>query len=394
MHSDLIITPKALKQRALKIWQRGDIHRSWLQKNTCFPLQISLKSISSKSLLSEYTELQDAIYTLRLDSQKYAYLIIDKAITHRQLGEQKIPAVISFKTESIFLNYLAKSAEFSQFQALTEKSLQQDGLLLDWLIRYPFKVMQYAEVWPQLLKVCAYFEAHPKPDCYIRQLDIKGVDTKFIEQHKNILSELLTQILAESSYQADISGLKNNGFERRYGLRYDQPLIRLRILDASLAIQRLTDITLTLSEFKQLNIAAKTVFIVENKVTMLAFPDHPQAIVIFGLGYAVNLLADAQCLQDRTVYYWGDLDPDGLAILARLRQYYPQLKSLLMDAKTLEKFSHLVVDTPAKSTEKTLQHLTQAENSLYQKLLQESLRLEQERISFTYLQAYLDENIS
>ena len=394
MRSDLIITPKALKQRALKIWQRGDIHRAWLQKNTCFPLEIPLKSISAKSLLSDYSELQDAIYTLRLDSQKNAYLIIDKAITHRQLGEQKIPAAISFRTEAIFLGYLAKTAEFLQFQALTEQSLQQDGLLFDWLVRHPFKVMQYAEVWSQLLKVCAYFEAHPEPDCYIRQLDIKGVDTKFIEQHKSILSELLTQTLAESSYQADISGLKNNGFERRYGLRYDQPLIRLRILDTSLAIQGLTDVTLTLSEFKQLNIAPKTVFIVENKVTMLAFPDYPQAIVIFGLGYAVNLLADARCLQGRTLYYWGDLDPDGMAILARLRQYYPQLKSLLMDAQTLEKFSHLVVYAPAKSTEKTLQYLTQAENELYQKLQQESLRLEQERISFTYLQAYLDMKIS
>lgn len=64
---------------------------------------------------------------------------------------------------------------------------------------------------------------------------------------------------------------------------------------------------------------------------MLAFPDHPEAIVIFGFGYAVNLLVDAQCLQGRELYYWGDLDPDGLTILSRLRQYYPQVKSLLMD---------------------------------------------------------------
>ncbi|OQK15363.1 hypothetical protein AU255_17995 [Methyloprofundus sedimenti] len=388
--SDLLTTPKALKQSALKIWQRGDIHRAWLQKTSCFPLDIPLKNIPAKNLLTDYSELQDAIYTLRQDSEKHGYLIIDKAISHRQLGEQKIPAVIRFTNAAIFLSYLAKTAEFIQFQALTEQSLQQDGLLIDWLIRYPFKVMQYAEVWPQLLKVCAYFEAHPQPGCYIRQLDIKGVDSKFIEQYKSILSELLTQTLAQSSYQADISGLKNNGFERRYGLRYDQPLIRLRILDPALAIQGLTDLTLTLSEFKALNIPAKTVFIAENKVTVLAFPDHPEAIVIFGLGYAVNLLADARCLQDRTVYYWGDLDADGLAILARLRQYYPQVKSMLMDAQTLEQFAHLVVHAPTKITEKILKHLSDEENLLYQHLHQECLRLEQERISFSYLQQYLN----
>lgn len=390
MHSSLLINPQALKQRALKIWLRGDIHRSWLQKQACFPLEIPLKSIAAKNLLSHYSELQDAIYTLRVDSQKHSYLISDKAVTHRQLGEQKIPAIISFPTEAIFLSYITKAAEFTQFQALTQQSLAQDGLLLDWLIRYPFKVMQYAQVWPQLLKVCAYFEAHPQPDCYIRQLDIKGVDSKFIEQHKSILSELLTQTLADSSYQADITGLKNNGFERRYGLRYDQPLIRLRILDKTLAIQGLTDLTLTLREFKQLNIAAKTVFIVENKVTMLAFPDYRQAIVIFGLGYAVNLLAEAACIQGRELYYWGDLDVDGLAILARLRQYYPQAKSILMDEETLARFVDLVVHDPTKSTEKKLLLLTEAETELYHKLHDESLRLEQERISFIYLQRYLE----
>jgi len=394
MRSDLVITPKALKQRALKVWQRGDIHRAYLQQQTCFPLDISLKSISAKSLLTDYSEIQDAIYTLRLDSQKYGYLISDKAISHRQLGEQKIPSVIIFPCETVFLSYLSKTAEFLQFQTLTRQSLEQDGLLLDWLIRYPFKVMQYATVWLNLLKVCRYFEAHPQPSCYIRQLDIKGVDSKFIEQHKSILSELLTQTLAESSYQADITGLKNNGFERRYGLLYDQPLIRLRILDKALAINGLTDLTLTLREFKQLDIAAKTVFIVENKVTMLAFPDHLEAMVIFGLGYAVNLLAEAQCMQDRTLYYWGDLDADGMEILARMRQYYPQVKSMLMDEETLLHFVDLVVHAPAKSTVKALQHLTKAENELYQKIQQESLRLEQERISFTFLQTYLEVEIS
>ncbi|MCK5666880.1 MAG: hypothetical protein KAI17_25510, partial [Thiotrichaceae bacterium] len=330
----LFITPKSLKQRALKIWQRGDIHRAWLQKSICFPLEIPLKSISAKALLSDFSEVQDAIYALRQDSKKHGYLISDKAISHRQLGEQNIPSVIIFKTEANFLNYLAKTAEFIQFKANTEQSLQQDALLLDWLIRYPFKVIQYAEVWPRLLKVCCYFERHPQPDCYIRQLDIEGVDSKFIEQHKSILSELLTQTLAESSYKADISGLKNNGFERRYGLRYDQPLIRLRILDAKLAIHGLSDLTLTVSEFKQLNVAVKTVFIVENKVNGLAFPNYPEAIVIFGLGYAVNLLVGATCLQNKTLYYWGDLDTHGFAILSRLRHCYPQVKSILMDRET------------------------------------------------------------
>jgi hypothetical protein len=388
--SNFLITPKALKQRALKLWQTGIFHRAWLQKSKQFPLEIAIKSVLAKTLLADFAEVQDLISVLRQDSQKKGYLITDKAITHRQLGEQKIPAMITFKSEALFLDYIVKTAEFTQFKDLTEQSLQQDALLLDWLTRYPFKVMKYADVWPLLLKVCHYFETHPQPDCYIRQLDIKGVDSKFIEQHKSILNELLSQTLAEADYDVDITGLSHHGFERRYGLRYDQPLIRFRILDASLAINGLTDLTLTLSEFKKLNITVSTIFIAENKINGLAFPNYPQGIVVFGLGYAVNLLAEAECLQGRELYYWGDLDVDGLAILSRLRQYYPQVKSLLMDLKTLENFSDLVEILPENSVEKNLKYLTAEENYLYAKLQQQSLRLEQERISFSYLQEILD----
>ena len=383
---NLLITPKALKQRALKIWQRGDLHRAWLQKTSYFPLDIPLKNIPAKVLLTDFSEVQDAIEQLRQDSQKQGYVITDKVITHRQLGEQSIPSVISFATETIFLNYLSQSAALEQFKTLTRQSLQQEPLFEAWIIRSPFKLMKYADVWSQLLNVCLYFKDNPQPNRYIRQLDIKGVDSKFIEQHKGILNALLAQTLDETSYNDTVSGLSNHGFERRYGLRYDLPLIRLRILDADLAINGLTDLTLTVNEFKRLSIAAKTVFIAENKINGLAFPDYPNAIVIFGLGYAVNLLADAHCLQDKSLYYWGDIDTHGFAILSRLRHYYPQVKSLLMDQHTLEQFSDLTVfELLEKSEQKPLSHLNHDENTLYQILQKSLVRLEQERIAFCYL---------
>lgn len=385
------ITPKALKQHCLKLWQRGDFHRAWLQQTHSFPLEIPLKNISAKQLLTHFTELQDTIYSLRQDSKKQGYAIIDKVITHRQLGEQKIPATIVFNTETTFLNYLSKVAELNQFKTLAQKTLEQDILLKDWLIKFPFKVMKYADSWLQLLNICCYFKTHPRPDCYIRQLDIKGVDSKFIEQHKGILNELLSQILAEDIYNSDITGLSNHGFERRYSLRYDPPLIRLRILDKSLAIQGLTDLTLTVDEFKQLNIAVNTVFIAENKINGLVFPSFSKAIVIFGLGYAVNLLADASCLENRKLFYWGDIDTHGFAILSRLRHYYPKVTSLLMDQVTLDKFIDLsVYETLEKSEQKALSHLTDEENSLYQQLQHSLIRLEQERIAFSYLQQILN----
>jgi hypothetical protein len=244
--------------------------------------------------------------------------------------------------------------------------------------------MDHADVWQQLLAVCAYFVQHPRPDCYIRQLDIVGVDTKFIENHKGLLSELLNNILPETVYNAEVTGLSNNGFERRYGLRYDPPTCRFRILDKRLALHGLTDLTLTVSEFKALDLAVKTVFITENKINGLAFPDFPDAIVIFGLGYSVDLLAEISCLQSAQLYYWGDLDSHGFAMLSRLRCYFPQLNSLLMDEQTLNAFQDLWGVEP-KSSAAIPENLTTDEQQLFQRLKTQSIRLEQERIGFNML---------
>jgi hypothetical protein len=383
------ITPKAIKERAEKIWQRGDLHKAYLEQRRCFPLILPLGSFSAKELLSEFTQVQQTINLLRQDSQKHGYLIQNKAINHRLLGEQKIPAAIEFTEEALFLRYLGKVQEFSQFKILVAQTLQQFPVLQDWLIRYPFKIMNFADNWSKLLSVCDYFVQHPRPDCYLRQLEISGVDTKFIEKHISILSELFEQILPETARDLTVTGLSNHGFERRYGLRYELPQVRLRILDKDLAICGLTDLTLTLNEFNQLDLPIITVFITENKMNGLAFPDFPQAIVVFGLGYAVDLLAEARCLQTANIYYWGDLDTHGFAILSRMRGYYPTTQALLMDQKTLLAFEHLWGQEPENTAvTHELINLTDNEQQLFQWLKQQpahnKIRLEQERISYAY----------
>lgn len=386
-----VISPHALKQKALKLWQRGDLHRAELENIDFFPLKISLKNIPAKTLLADFQAIQAAIILLQKDAQKHGYQLAQKTLEHRQLGHQSLPCAVVFQQANDFLNYLGLRKTFSTFQALSQISLQQEPLLLNWLLRYPLKVTQYAEQWQQLLTICAYFKHHPHPQIYLRQLDIAGIDTKFIEQHKAILSELLTALLPQHHFNTAITGLNQHGFERRYGLRYDPPLIRLRILDKHHAIQGLTDLSLSHAEFLQLDLNIKTVFISENKITGLAFPSFPNAIIIFGLGYSINLLKGATCLQNKVIYYWGDIDTHGFAILARLRHAYPQAQSLLMNQTTLNAFQNLgVIESSQTAEQKTLDYLSAAEKKLYQTLQNSQQRLEQERIGFNYLQTHLD----
>ena len=96
-------------------------------------------------------------------------------------------------------------------------------------------MLRYADQWPRLLAVCRYFVAHPQPGCYVRELDIPGVDTKFIEAHKSILKAILDQLLPPEAINQQQDKLAEHGFAKRYGLKYEQPRVRFRLLDANLA---------------------------------------------------------------------------------------------------------------------------------------------------------------
>jgi hypothetical protein len=137
-------------------------------------------------------------------------------------------------------------------------------------------------------------------------------------------------------------------------------------------------------------VGANTVFITENEINGLAFPAFPNALVIFGLGYRVEALRRLPWLADKRLYYWGDIDTHGFAILNRFRRAFPHARSLLMDQATLE--AHRPVwgqEAADKRFTGPLDHLTEDEAALFQALrddhLAPALRLEQEHIAQRWL---------
>jgi hypothetical protein len=245
--------------------------------------------------------------------------------------------------------------------------------------------------WPRLLAVIDWFIAHPRPNLYLRQLDIAGVDTKFIERHKQILASLLDAVLPETAVNSSVTGLAQHGFERRFGLQYDEPLIRLRFLDPELVpAPGCVDLTLPLSGFTALQANFSRVIITENKINGLCFPEVADTVIIFGLGYGIQSLAAVDWLQDKDIFYWGDIDTHGFSILSLVRSFLPNTRSFLMDQDTLQAHRHLWgAEKEADRCLDQLQHLTFEELALYDELrnntLGKNIRLEQERISYGYL---------
>jgi len=170
------------------------------------------------------------------------------------------------------------------------------------------RALELSDEWSRLLEIVAWLQAHPRPGLYLRQVDIPGVHSKFIEAHRGVLIELLDIVLPPDVIDLTASGVGQ--FAKRYGF-CDKPLrIRLRILDpahALLPIGGIQDITLDAESFARLDSKVSRVFITENEINFLAFPQIRDSLVIFGAGYGFEMLRKAEWLARCRIHYWGDI---------------------------------------------------------------------------------------
>lgn len=387
----------AVKQKLLKKWQGYGLHRAWLAGEALFPLVVRLPRPTDKQLLHDFASLRQQIARLQEGLTDLPGIRLQQQEIHYPtMGRQWLPVAVEFADMAALARFLGQTQAWRGFCRESERLLAVFPALSTWLLDNPAQLEKQAGHWPALIAVCHHLCAHPRPACYLRQLDIPGIDTKFIEQHRSILKSLLDQLLPEQAIDQTVTGLGNHGFERRFGLRYEEPQIRFRLLDPQLMAEfaGASDITLTWRDVAKLDLLVDRVFITENKINGLAFPAARNALVIFGLGYGVPLLKEIPWLSACQIHYWGDIDSHGFAMLSQLRGYFPRARSLLMDEATLLACRPLWGSEPAATahTAEQLPHLDEAEQQLYQRLKhhwQPRLRLEQERIPFSLLEAWL-----
>lgn len=388
-------TPKALRSQIQRLWDRGEILRALLGQDAIFPLEIALKRPGSRDVTERFGAVMDWVAELRAGSRAqrgYGYELRWQELNNRVHGSNKIPTAAVFPAAEDALRFVGRQAEARRAGALVALIRDRFPALADWAIRHALTVLQHDGEWERLLQVLDWFGAHPRSGLYLRQLDIPGVDTKYIEGRRALLSELLDLILPETAIDRRATGAR--GFARRYGLRAEEPAVRFRLLDPQLYIGGLSDLAVPPEQFARLELAVERVFITENVTNGLAFPDCRRSVVVFGLGYGLDRLYEAPWLQRARIYYWGDIDTHGFGILDRLRASLPEAKSFLMDRATLMDHRALWGQEPAgKRYAGQPKRLTAEERALLEDLrhdrLGERVRMEQERVGYGWLQRSL-----
>ena len=368
-----MITPIEIKKKAANKYKA--YLQSIVEGETFNPIVIVGDKKPNEDTVKFEEELTELISCSK-EKKGYGYTIEYQTVKTKRHGIQDIPISISFQSEFDYLKYINKEKDTAKFKKDITNILSSFRELKDWIYKYPIKVIE--NDWKSLLKICNYFKEVPQPHLYIRELPIQ-VHTKFIENNKGIIRELLDIIIAEHI------NIDEKQFESRFNLKYDETLVRFRILDEAVSQQLfggIDDISIPISEFQNIALPIHTVYIVENKMNMLTFPAQSNGIVVFGKGFGVDIMKNVEWLKTKKIYYWGDLDAHGFQILSEIRTHFEQVESFMMDRNTFDAFYE-----GDKGTETNVEKdlcLTSEESEMFKYLKENNLRLEQEKIPFEY----------
>ncbi|MFY8133916.1 MAG: DUF3322 domain-containing protein, partial [Aquimonas sp.] len=181
-------TPADLRAQMQRLWERGELLRAAVSDAIAWPLRLSLKAPAASDLSDRFEAVRAWVRALADMPQ---IRIEWREWNHRVQGTQRLPSSVWLDDVPSALALIGKSREAQRFAALWQQTELAQPVLQSWLLRRPLQALELGDRWPRLLSVVAWLQAHPRPGVYLRQVDVPGVDSKFIEAHRGVLSELL-----------------------------------------------------------------------------------------------------------------------------------------------------------------------------------------------------------
>lgn len=398
-----------LRAQSLKVWNSGVLLRELLDPSGAYPRRRALKRPTAAALLGDYAAAR--AWAAELFAAVGPFTLETAEVGRTTIGSNQLPAAVVFASPKDEIAFAGKAKDAARFVELTDGLSALDPAFRAWALRRPLKLVELGADALTAARVALWLQDNPRPGVFVRQLSLPGVHTKFVENHRRVIDELVETLALRTAsgvddddaggapfpdVQAQPGSLLGQPaartpaarFAARHGFLHPPELVRFRLLDpGSLLLGGARDITVTAEAFNTLELPVASVLITENLVNFLALPDQRGTVAIYGGGYGFSSLRDAAWLRDCEILYWGDLDTHGFRILDQLRSVHPHVESLLMDEATL--LAHRDVwGTEPSPSKAPLGRLTAEESALYTALANDafgaSIRLEQELIRWDW----------
>ncbi|NMR20468.1 Wadjet anti-phage system protein JetD domain-containing protein [Cellulomonas fimi] len=293
------------------------------------------------------------------------------------VGEQRVPERLVLREPADVASFAGRGAHWRRLSARADDLIAAFGVDAGPVVRrFARTIVDLDAVdYARLVAVASWLVAHPDSGAYRRELPVAGVDTKWFEQRRGVVTALVAAATGRD----------------QLGLREPPRLVRMRALDRGLAPSGLPDVSAPVDDLSALSVRARVVVVVENLQTFVALPALSGGIAVHGSGYAVDRIGRIGWVREAPIVYWGDFDRDGFAILDRLRAHCPDVRSVLMDEETLLAHRELWVADPNAATPFTPTRLTGGERRTLDALAAfGGVRLEQERLAWPHCLAALE----
>lgn len=201
-------------------------------------------------------------------------------------------------------------------------------------------------------------------------------DGKFIERNLSTIKVFLSLVSSGKILEnTDVSS---------YFLKPDNCTFHLKASDDFVSFSKipLNEIVLKPSQINEIILSENyDIYIIENKQTYQDFvPISSHYIKIWGSGRQVVNLADLTGLAEKDLFYFGDLDLDGIDILSSLRKRGLSVNSIGMGTAVLEDNISLATQSCVRPIKIDYAFLTDEEIKVASMLKEKSLKLEQEKI--------------
>lgn len=357
--SSMRITPAEIKKSVERYLQKDKNIIELLTGGIIFPLVINLRPLKKKSDFLEYhQEINDFVKSW-----------IDDDCLYQDYFGVKLPYQFTFNSLDHFLSFINRPHPvlnvIKQMKLINAILFNKTPSMFDEndkeLLRY---LINGVDV-DTLLKLIPKLKAGVGENKFIRQLDIGDIDTKFIEKNIGVIDLIMRRLYPDYSTLSEWLSFEekpdcwvlvsNNWLPQLNYYRID--------------VQTLSKLTIN-----------EPILIVENEQTILALSKlNLPFFVCGGTGKNLDWLGDWN-----NVYYWGDIDSDGLMMLSLAREKIPSIKSVMMDSMTINTFRSQIVQDTTKLINLP-SNLNDDEIALFQEVNRLKERLEQEKISEEYI---------
>ena len=173
-----------------KKWDAGALLARCATGQDWEPLSIALRGPSAREIGERLAEVRRWAAEWA-EAARGPLRVENKQVGGRHFGVNSVPGRAWLDGYDDAWALLRVQPEVRRLSELIETA--RGTRLIPWLTGHPMRALRLAEAWDRLTATVRWIERQQAPGMYLRQVDVPGVDTKFIERHKGVLAELLTR---------------------------------------------------------------------------------------------------------------------------------------------------------------------------------------------------------